>query len=126
MTQFYEGAYEIPTEILVPEALPEQEILVEWLSELRGKKANLIIPQRGEKRKLVKQAGETALEQLTIFQAQWQQDTHKQESALSEIQEALRLENPPNRIECYDISTMQGTATVASRVVFTQGTPQKK
>ena len=125
ITQFYEGAYEIPPEILLPESLPDQDILTQWLSEIRDKKATLIIPQRGEKRKLVKQAGETALEQLTIFQAQWQQDTHKQESALGEIQTALGLETPPNRIECYDISTMQGTATVASRVVFIQGTPEK-
>jgi excinuclease ABC subunit C len=125
IVQFYEGAYEIPPEILVPIELPEHDILQEWLRERRTKKVDLVVPQRGDKRRLVKQAGDTALEQLTIYQAQWEQDTHKQESAIAQIQNALDLEDPPNRIECYDISTMHGTATVASRVVFVQGVPAK-
>ncbi|MCI0712282.1 MAG: excinuclease ABC subunit UvrC [Chloroflexi bacterium] len=125
ITQFYEGAYEIPPEILVPMDLPEQNILEQWLQERRGKKVELTAPQRGDKRRLVKQAGDTALEQLNIYQAQWEQDTHKQESGIAQIQTALHLENPLNRIECYDISTMHGTATVASRVVFVQGVPAK-
>jgi excinuclease ABC subunit C len=125
VTQFYEETYDVPPEVLLPVELPEQDVIEAWLSEKRGKKVNMLVPKRGEKRKLVQQCGETATEQLTLFQAQWQQDTHKQETALAEIQEALDLPGPPNRIECYDISTMHGTATVASRVVFVQGTPEK-
>lgn len=125
VTQFYEDTYDIPPELLLPIELPEQDVIGAWLSEKRGKKVQITMPQRGEKHKLVKQCGETAMEQLTLHQARWQQDTLKQETALAELQTALNLPEPPNRIECYDISTMHGTATVASRVVFVQGTPQK-
>ncbi len=83
------------------------------------------MPQRGNKRELVQLAAQTATEKLGILRAQWESDTVKQETALREIQEALNLPNPPNRIECYDISTTQGTAIVASRVVFVQGVPRK-
>jgi hypothetical protein len=60
-----------------------------------------------------------------MMREQWEADTHKQEEALGALQEALKLPTPPNRIECYDISTTQGTAIVASRVVFVQGAPKK-
>jgi excinuclease ABC subunit C len=125
LTQFYEEASEIPPEIVLPCEVTDTEVIEAWLSEKRRTKVTLKVPQRGEKRALVRQASETAAEQLTIFQARQAKDTVKQETALRELQEALQLTNPPNRIECYDISTLQGTSTVASRVVFVQGTPQK-
>jgi excinuclease ABC subunit C len=71
-------------------------------------------------------ATENATETLQALRAQWQADTHKQETALSELQHALNLSEPPNRIECYDISNTQGTAIVGAMVVFTQGVPDKK
>jgi len=71
-------------------------------------------------------AAENATETLQALRAQWQTDTHKQEQALAELQQALNLSEPPNRIECYDISNTQGTAIVGAMVVFTQGVPDKK
>jgi excinuclease ABC subunit C len=71
-------------------------------------------------------AAENAAETLQALRAQWQADTHKQELALAELQSALGLPQPPNRVECYDVSHTQGVATVGAMVVFEQGVPAKK
>jgi excinuclease ABC subunit C len=86
----------------------------------------LVVPRKGQPHDLVKMAAENAAETLQSLRAQWQADIHKQEQGLSELHTALQLRNPPNRIECYDISHTQGVATVGSMVVFTQGVPDKK
>ena len=126
LMQFYQGATDIPREVILPHEVTEAQIIEQWLRDKRGgKKVKLVVPQRGNKRELVQLAAQTATEKLGILRAQWESDTVKQETALREIQEALNLPNPPNRIECYDISTTQGTAIVASRVVFVQGVPRK-
>lgn len=126
LTQYYSEAGSVPAEVILPHQIQEAQIIERWLRDKRdGKKVVLTIPQRGEKRKLIQRATETATEQLALLQAQWANDTLKQEQALKEIQDALGLPEIPNRIECYDISTLQGTATVASRVVFVMGTPRK-
>jgi excinuclease ABC subunit C len=70
-------------------------------------------------------AAENAADTLGALKAQWEADTNRQTQALVEIQEALSLPEPPNRIECYDISNTQGTAAVGSMVVFEQGVPKK-
>ncbi|NWF70910.1 MAG: excinuclease ABC subunit UvrC [Chloroflexi bacterium] len=124
--QFYAGAPEIPNELILPEQVEEARIIERWLRDKRsGGKVSISVPKRGDKHALLKLAQENAGEALRMMKAQWEADTHKQETALAELQEALSLPKPPNRIECYDISTTQGTAIVASRVVFTQGTPKK-
>jgi len=74
----------------------------------------------------VRMATENAVETLTALRAQWESDTNKQSAALAELQQALDLDEPPNRIECYDISNTQGTASVGSMVVFEQGVPAKR
>lgn len=126
LTQFYQDATDIPKEVVLPADVTEARIIEQWLRDRRGGgKVKLTVPKRGNKRELVQLAAQTAAEKLGILRAQWESDTVKQEAALREIQEALSLPRPPNRIECYDISTTQGTAIVASRVVFTQGTPRK-
>lgn len=126
LTQFYQDATDIPKEVIVPEDVQEAHIIEQWLRDQRGgKKVNLVVPKRGNKRELLQLASQTAQEKLGILRSQWESDTVKQETALREIQDALDLPNPPNRIECYDISTTQGTAIVASRVVFVQGVPRK-
>jgi len=126
LTQFYQDATDIPQEVILPTDVTEAQIIEQWLRDKRGgKKVKLTVPQRGNKRELVQLAAQTAGEKLGILRSQWANDTVKQEQAMREIQDALGLANPPNRIECFDISTTQGTAIVASRVVFTQGTPKK-
>jgi excinuclease ABC subunit C len=123
--QFYNKAAEIPPEVLLPHEVEEARIIESWLRNKRGHKVALRVPRRGQKRELVRMATENAAETLAMLRAQWQADTHRQETALNEIQEALGLVAPPNRIECYDVSNTQGTAISASRVVFVKGVPRK-
>lgn len=124
--QFYDQSPKVPGQVLLPHEIDEVKIIEEWLNTRRsGHKVTMQIPKRGQKRELVKMAAENAAETLNALQAQWEADTHRQETALAELQEALHLPGPPNRMECYDISNTQGTAIVASMVVFEQGTPQK-
>ncbi len=124
--QFYHKATFVPQEVLLPGTLTEARIIKEWLRDRRGgRKVALTVPRRGAKRNLVRMATENASEILGAMRAQWQADTLKQEAALAELQDALRLPEPPNRIECFDISNTQGTAATGSMVVFHQGTPEK-
>lgn len=133
--RFYVEATSIPAEIILPVPLVEDEadIVAGWLRERRdeligrrGKKVTLTTPQRGRKLDLLKLAYDNATEALAMIHAQWNADTHRQEQAIAELQDALDLPKPPNRIECYDVSSTQGTAITASRVVFVQGVPRKK
>lgn len=124
--RFYDDALEIPNEVILPNDVEEARIIEQWLKDKRGgSKVTITVPQRGKKRELVGLARDNASEALKMMRAQWEADTTKQETALAELQQALKLPAVPNRIECYDISTTQGTAIVASRVVFVRGTPRK-
>ncbi|MFL7871963.1 MAG: excinuclease ABC subunit UvrC [Anaerolineales bacterium] len=125
--QFYTEAANVPEQVMLPEEIEEAKIIGQWLRSRRGgEKVELFVPREGQPHELVEMAAENATETLSALRAQWQADTHKQEQALSELQQALKLSEPPNRIECYDISNTQGTATVGSMVVFEQGVPSKK
>ncbi|MCJ7702658.1 MAG: excinuclease ABC subunit UvrC, partial [Anaerolineales bacterium] len=124
--QFYDQVPKVPRQVMLPQEIDETKIIEEWLNTKRGgKKVKILIPKRGQKKELVNMAAENAAETLAALQAQWESDKHRQEQALSDIQEYLDLPGPPNRIECYDISNTQGTAITASMVVFEQGVPQK-
>jgi excinuclease ABC subunit C len=124
--RFYSNSAEVPEEVVVPQNIEETRIIERWLRDKRsGKRVQITVPQRGDKKHLLDIAHENAGEALRMFRAQWEADAHKQETALHELQTALGLATPPNRMECYDISTTQGTAIVASRVVFVQGVPKK-
>ncbi len=125
LKQFYDEAAYIPPRILLPCDLEERPIIEQWLRARRGAKVELKVPRRGAKRQLVHMAMENAQETLQALQTQWQADTHRQTEALAELQAYLGLEAPPARIECYDISTLQGTNTVGSMVVFAKGVPLK-
>lgn len=125
--QFYTEAANIPEQVMLPQEIEETRIIGEWLRSKRGgRKMEFFVPREGQPQELVKMAAENATETLSALRAQWDADTHKQETALAELQSALNLSAPPNRIECYDVSHTQGVATVGSMVVFTQGVPDKK
>jgi excinuclease ABC subunit C len=127
ITQFYTEAANIPEQVMLPNQLEEARIIGQWLRSKRGgRKVEFFVPSEGQPRDLVQMATENATETLQALRAQWQADTHKQEQALAELQESLKLPSPPNRIECYDISNTQGTAIIGAMVVFTQGVPDKK
>ncbi|MCX7976512.1 MAG: excinuclease ABC subunit UvrC [Bellilinea sp.] len=125
--QFYSEAASIPQQVLLPQEVEEAQIISQWLHNRRGgEKVELIVPRNGPPQELLQLATENAVETLRALKAQWEADTNKQQQALAEIQQALNLPAPPNKIECFDISNTQGTATVASMVVFEQGVPSKK
>ncbi|MGQ0603424.1 MAG: excinuclease ABC subunit UvrC [Anaerolineales bacterium] len=127
--QFYDEAAYVPEEVLLPESpaeTAEADIISQWLRDKRGgQKVMLTVPRRGVKHDLVQMATENAADTLAALKAQWEADTNRQTQALAELQAALNLPRPPNRIECFDISNTQGTNSVASMVVFEQGTPKK-
>ncbi|MFN8449221.1 MAG: excinuclease ABC subunit UvrC [Anaerolineae bacterium] len=126
LKRFYGESAEVPPEIVLPQNIEEARIIERWLKDRRsGKRVTITVPQRGDKRHLVDIAKENADETLHMLRAQWEADTLKQETALGQLKDALNLPTIPNRIECYDISTTQGTAIVASRVMFVMGVPKK-
>lgn len=127
ITQFYTEAANIPEQVMLPQQLEEARVISQWLRSKRGgKKVEFFVPKEGQPHELVQMAAENATETLQALRTQWQADTHKQETALAELRDALKLPAPPNRIECYDVSNTQGTAIVGAMVVFTQGVPDKK
>lgn len=124
--QFYDNAPFIPPLILVQSMPAERAVLEEWLANKRNMKVELRVPRRGDKLKLMAMAQENAAEYLRLQQAERSADTNRQTEAVAELQAALHLDRPPARIECYDISTLQGTNTVGSMVVFVKGAPAKQ
>jgi excinuclease ABC subunit C len=125
--QFYTEAAHIPDRVLLPTEVEEARIIESWLERKRGgPSVKLKVPLRGPKRALVQMAAENAAETLSSLRAKWEADRSKHVQAISELRDALYLSEPPNRIECYDISNLQGTAAAGSMVVFEQGTPSKR
>ncbi len=126
LKRFYNQASEIPKELILPNHVEEARIIEQWLKDRRGgSKVTITVPQRGRKRELVSLARENATEALQMLRAQWEADSTRQEDAIASLQAALKLPRPPVRIECYDVSTTQGTAIVAGRVVFVRGVARK-
>ena len=126
LKQFYDQAPSVPAQVLLPEEVAEAHIIQQWLSSRRGgEKVEITIPRDDTQRGLVQMAAENAAEMLHMLKARWEADTHRQSTALAELQQALGLPEAPVRIECYDISNTQGTYAVGSMVVFEQGVPKK-
>lgn len=115
----------VPKEVLVP-ALPEDLAAVtQWLSDRRGSAVSLRIPQRGDKKDLMATVGRNAQQALVLHKTKRASDLTTRSRALEEIAEALDLDSAPLRIECFDISHLQGEDVVASMVVFEDGLPRK-
>jgi excinuclease ABC subunit C len=125
LRQHYSAATMLPPEIVTPAALPEAGSLEAFLTERRGGPVRLHVPQRGKKRHLAELAERNAKDALEQERVRWLADRGKTEVALRELQEALGLEGPPKRIECYDVSHVQGTSVVSSMIVFEDGRPAK-
>jgi excinuclease ABC subunit C len=121
LTQYYYGDRQIPDEVIVPVALEDAEVRSELLTERRGKKVEFVLPQRGEKLRLLEMAIENARQSFAS-----RRDGEKtRERMIEELRDKLRLRNAPRRIECYDISNLQGTMVVASQVTFDDGEANK-
>ena len=124
MLQYYSSATHFPRSVVLPGAVDEPELITGWLTEKRGGPVTLEIPQRGRKRALVAQLGETAKQELEQLRIQADYDRSRTEPMLQALAEALDLETPPTRIEAYDISNIQGDSAVGSMVVFEDGRPR--
>ena len=115
----------IPREVLVPALPPDVETVEALLSELRGSRVRIKVPQRGDKKTLQETVARNAEQALALHRTKRASDLTTRNRALEEIQEALELSEVPLRIECYDVSNLQGTEVVASMVVFEDGLARK-
>jgi excinuclease ABC subunit C len=115
----------IPREVLVPELPPDTEAMTEWLTQRRGGPVHVRVPQRGDKKALAETVARNAKESLALHKLRRASDLTTRSKALQEIQDALELDDAPLRIECYDVSNLQGTHVVASMVVFEDGLARK-
>ncbi|MBS4036297.1 MAG: excinuclease ABC subunit C [Ignavibacterium sp.] len=122
---YYDGMTEIPKEIIIESEPTDSEILLEWLNSQSDRKVKFHIPQRGDLKSLVKMCKENAILQLKEIQLQKMKSQGSIPYAVAALQRDLRLKNIPKKIECFDISNLQGTDTVASMVVFEDGKPKK-
>ena len=122
--QFYQSSSFIPRRILLQWPLEEVELINNWLRKKRGAAVSLVRPMRGEQRKLIKMVAENASQGLSQMRAKWLSNTDIVQQAMAELQEELSLPNLPSRIECYDISNIQGTNAVGSMVTFQDGMPK--
>lgn len=118
LVQFYGRNSFIPSTVLIPFELDDQQIIQDWLSKRRGRKVTLHVPLRGEKKRLLYLAGENAWIKFETFK-------RAPKDPLTELQVALNLKAIPRRITCYDISTLQGSQTVGAKVSFLNGAPEK-
>ncbi len=127
-TQVYgdeHGERDVPRELLVPALPSDADVLADWLSEHRGSRVALRVPQRGDKKALLETVARNAGEALARHKLRRAGDLTTRSKALDEIAEALGMDTAPLRIECFDVSQIQGTDVVASMVVFEDGLARK-
>jgi len=127
-TQVYggeQGEADVPRELLVPELPGDVDALADWLTARRGSRVSLRVPQRGDKRSLLETVERNANDALARHKLKRAGDLTTRSKALDEIADALGMRTSPLRIECFDVSQIQGTDVVASMVVFEDGLPRK-
>jgi excinuclease ABC subunit C len=125
LLQHYGAATQFPNDVLVPAMPADRADLEIWLRDQAGHGVRLRVPPRGEARRLVDLAAANAREALERQKVEWLSDAARTTGALLELQEHLQLDSVPERLECYDISNIQGTSAVGSLVVFEQGRPKR-
>ncbi|MDQ3681155.1 MAG: excinuclease ABC subunit UvrC [Actinomycetota bacterium] len=126
LQQLYaEAALSLPREVLVPDVPEECEVIEQWLSGLRGSRVEIRVPQRGNKRSLQETVTRNALEEFTRHRLRRSSDHNSRARALNALQDVLELPKSPLRIECFDMSHIQGTDYVGSMVVMEDGLAKK-
>ena len=123
--QFYSGTPFIPKEVILQCEIDDFDLISQWLSEQKGQRVNVLVPQKGERKSLVLMAQNNAKIVLDKFGAEIRREHKRTKGALEEIQKALNIDFELNRIESYDISNTQGFESVASMVVFENGLPKR-
>ena len=123
--QFYGSALTIPPRIVTQHPVEDEEVVTEWLRGLRGGAVRLVWPQRGVNKQLVETVADNARQGLAQHRIKWLDNRDIIQQATGELEEELSLPLPLNRMECYDISHIQGSNTVASMVVFEEGQPKR-
>lgn len=125
LKQFYSETSVIPREIILDTDISEKDIIIEWLSALRGSHVTVTVPQKGSKHKLANLAYKNASLTLNQFGDKLKRENERTRGALDEIEEALNADVYLHRIEAYDISNIQGYESVGSMVVFEGGKPKR-
>ena len=126
LLQYYGSATHVPRAVVLPGPLEEPALVGEWLAGKRGGPVSFEVPQRGRKRALLRQLAETATEELKQLRIRADYDRSRTEPMLQALAEALDLSAPPHRIECYDISNIQGDSATGAMVVFEDGRPKNE
>lgn len=124
--QFYNGDTYVPKEIIMQYEIEDVEIIGSWLSEKRGSKVKLTVPQKGEKHKLIEMVSKNAEDTIKLLIEKYNQDEQKTLGAIKELSNYIGLSKAPKRIEAFDISHLQGVENVGSMIVFENGKPMNR
>jgi excinuclease ABC subunit C len=123
--QYYQEAQYVPSEIILPTHLEETDIIEQWLRQKKGTKVTLTVPERGSKKNLLEMASTNAKQALDEIKQNSARELDRTMTSLAELQDALNMEDLPERIEAFDISTIQGRFSVGGMVVFEEGKSAK-
>src|SRR5438067_4878760 len=124
MLQYYSSATHVPRTVILPGLVEEPDLITGWLTEKRGRPVEIEVPQRGRKRALVTQRGDTGRQEREQRRIQPDYDRSRTEPMLAALAEALDLESPPKRTECYDRSNIQRDSAAGSMALFEDGRPR--